>query len=146
MTSSLPDPAESRDPALEPHRGRGGIGLLPLVALFCAALVALHACGGGLDAVPPELIGTWTTPVPKMKDRYLQFTDQLVIFGTGATTKDIHRIVRIDLEGTKEGKTLYTLAYKDAHNERWTLALFYDAASGGTIQLENRTEVWHRSS
>ncbi len=146
MIPKTRDPAENRARGLKPHRRKARIGLVFLAAFFCAAPIALHACWCGLDSVPTELIGTWTTSVPKMENRYLQFTDQLVIFGTSATTRDVHRIIRIESETKKDGNKLYTFHYKDEQNERWTLALLYDAASGGTIQLKNRTEIWHRSS
>jgi hypothetical protein len=108
-------------------------------------LIAARAYRHSGSAVVPEKVkGTWTSPAPKMKDRYLQFTDGLLIFGTGNGRKAVHQILEIDSESAEKGRTLYSVHYKDAEDAKWTLRFFYSPESGGTIQFRYRPEIWHR--
>lgn len=95
--------------------------------------------------VPLHLIGIWETSAPKFEDRYLEFTERLIIFGTGEDSWKLHRIWKIETAKSKGNRILYTFHYKDSEEEKWTLALTYNPDSGGTIQLQNRDEIWEKS-
>jgi hypothetical protein len=119
--------------------------LLIGVLVVFGILIAAQAYQKSQSAVVPEKMkGTWASPAPKMKDRYLQFTDRLVIFGTGNGRKAVHDILEIDSQSAEKGRTLYTFHYKDAEGVRWTLGLYHSGRSGGTIQFRYRPEIWHR--
>ena len=94
-------------------------------------------------AFPHHLVGVWETSAPKYKDRYLEITDQLLIFGIGNGQKISHYINKINIEEEK-GETLYTFHYTDSEEEDWTLVLICRQDSSDVIRLINRDEIWRK--
>ena len=119
-----------------------------LVKTFLTIMIVISfiGCQDMQDVtVPLHLIGIWETSAPKFEDRYLEFTERLIIFGTGEDSLKLHRIWKIETTKSKGNRILYTFHYKDSEGEKWTLALTYNPDSGGTIQLQNRDEIWEKS-
>jgi hypothetical protein len=91
--------------------------------------------------VPPHLAGVWTTSEPKYLGRYLEFSDSLLIFGTGNCNEHINYIQRI--ESVKNGEsTLYTVYYRDTEGENLHMKLTYNSVAERTMQIGNRPGVW----
>jgi hypothetical protein len=113
-----------------------GLCLLALKTLSCPLFFQ--------KTIPDALRGTWSTTDPKMQDRTLQLTDRLVIFGLGHGRQQIGTVTRLQIQNGEGGSAEYTIYYCDDDRQELMLAFFYWPASGGTLQLKNRTEVWHR--
>ena len=104
--------------------------------------ICLFAFGCAQEvSIPPHLIGVWKTCAPQYEDRYLKFTEHTLTYGIGNGEEVSHTIDKIAVkEGT--GETAYTFHYKDAEGAKWTLTLTYRPDSGGTIQLQNKNDIW----
>lgn len=96
--------------------------------------------------VPQHFRGVWKTSTPKFSDRYLKFTDHLLIFGVGNGEEVQYPIRKIEVLQLEGNKTLYTFHYVDSEGEKWTFILTYNPSFGGTIQLKNRAEIWKISN
>ncbi|MEA3230407.1 MAG: hypothetical protein U9Q05_01445 [Thermodesulfobacteriota bacterium] len=112
-------------------------------------MIALSACQQEIK-VPPDLIGVWHTFAPKYKDRYIEFTDNTLIFHIGNDGEIVHAINKMKFENENFLK-LYTFYYQDSEGEKWTLSLSYDPDNyNGTIscmgafQLENSNAFWRK--
>lgn len=110
------------------------LGLLGLI-------LVLAACGAEkLDAVPPELVGTWTTADPLYAGRYIELQPKLVRFGTGEGTFAEHTVVR--LERTKnDGVMTYTVHYLDGDMEKDVWTFVHDPAHGNVIRLSHPKQI-----
>ena len=117
-----------------------------IIAFSLLALLFSHA-GCQAEAVtdiPEYLIGTWTTGAPQYDDRYLQFTSNHVMFGTGEYTYDTFIVVDIKKE-TEKFRTLYTVSYMEPSGAKYKLRFYYDADNGGLLTFKNQAHlIWAR--
>lgn len=108
---------------------------------ICLAVSFFLGCQQG-GTVPPQLIGMWKTDEPKYADRYVEFTEELLIFGTGGGAATLNQIEKVDKDNEGFG-TAYTVHYKDSEGGKWSLSLVYYPK--GTIELKNRKGVWKKA-
>jgi len=108
-------------------------------------LLILTFFGGckGEVVVPPQLIGVWTTAAPKYADRYMKLSERTLTYGIGEGEEVSHQIEKIDVE-QGNGGTMYTLYYRDAEGEKWTLIFTYSPDTR-TIQIKNSEELWEKT-
>jgi len=115
-------------------------------ALACALALALFHRGEFRDStVPGPLRGRWTTPAPKMRDRYLELTEHLVIFGLGNNRQQVCEVYQVKSFGKAGGEGRYEVHYRDADQKNSVIEFVYHPGGGGTISLRHRHEVWRRT-
>jgi hypothetical protein len=122
---------------------KGRTAVLVVMASWVAFSV-ISGCSRN-DALPEYLIGTWKTSDPKYADRYLKFSEDFVMFGTGEGKEESYYIQEIRTE-QDEGGLLYTIHYEDQEKEEWTLTFVYHPDSGGTIKLKNSDDIWEKTT
>jgi hypothetical protein len=116
--------------------------LLYLV-LSLIILISVSACDR-IKTPPPDLVGVWETDAPRYENRYIEITNESLIFGLYDSDNIVNEIKYIKLE--KEGLlSNYTIHYVDPEGEKWTLTLSHDPHNNGTLKLQNRDEVWFKS-
>ncbi len=93
--------------------------------------------------VPQHLIGEWKTSAPQYEDRYLKIAEHSLIFGIGDGEELSQDIEKVNVE-QENGETIYTIHYKDTEGERWSLILIYSTASGGTLKIKNKNDIWEK--
>jgi hypothetical protein len=113
-----------------------GRGLL--VACLCATA---FACAR--EAVPLDLIGTWTTNDARYAGRSLEIGAETLAFGAEGTrtTYRMQGIERVVEEGT--GETVFHLYYDHAGDAERELRV--RTPQPGLLRLDNHSEVWTRS-
>jgi len=104
---------------------------------------ALFGCQQEVN-VPRELVGTWNASSPKYTDRYIEFTEEALIFGLGNDETSVHAIKKIKTEVDQLGQ-VYTFYYRDSEGEKWKLSItYFPSYDDGAFKLQNRTEIWRR--
>lgn len=95
--------------------------------------------------VPQHLIGQWETSAPGYADRYLKFTNVILIYGIGNGEEISHRIEKIDFEQLGQS-TAYTFYYTDAEGDKAELSFIYRPDAGGTIRIKNDNKIWKKAA
>mgnify|MGYP001819115393 CR=1 FL=1 len=114
-----------------------------MVGIVTFGLAALFGCQQEVN-VPSEIIGTWNTSSAKYKDRYIQFTENALIFGLGNDQASVNVIKKIKNEKDQLMR-FFTFYYRDLEGEKWTLSiLYFPYQDNGVFQLQNRNELWKR--
>ena len=113
-----------------------------LAIFFLAALAGCRTIQ--LKTVPDNLVGVWTTDVPKYSDRSLELTPELLVITTGPGERTFYGVLAVDEE--PRGKdTFYTVHYVSDDREVFQLSFFYSPQKLGAIQFEHQPGVvWTR--
>ena len=106
-----------------------------------ALLAILAACQAQKEnPVPDHLLGVWTTSAPRYADRYIEIRNDIIIFGTGGETFELHALM--DITETREGESIvYTITHLNHYGQRYRLAFYYDPSTNGIIRFRNQREV-----
>lgn len=114
--------------------------------IFACALVAtsLGCQSGNEQTIPDGLSGVWVTSHPKYADRYFQLKDDVIIFGTGKETIELHALMNID--ATPYGDIIhYTISHLNHYGQYYTFSFYYNPTNDGTIWFENQKHIlWTR--
>ncbi len=111
-------------------------------ALIAFTLLSiLSGCQAEPD-VPEHLVGTWKTRAPQYADRFVEFTMDSLIFGTGGDSADSYMITKI--EEVDDGlQTLYTISYTIPEGQEFRLSFYHDLSKGGVIWFKNQDHlIW----
>ena len=116
----------------------------PLFRIVSLLLLVLGVLGGmcSKTPVPPDLIGKWTASSPTYEGRYLEISEDAVVFGTGRGTLSFHLITDVEAEPDDEGSTRYTLHYDDDDGAPWALELRFQPGDPATLRIGHRDEIW----
>jgi hypothetical protein len=115
-----------------------------LIAVTC--LVLLMGCEPRSPSLPDNLIGVWRTSDPKYAGRFLQLTQDRVIFGTGAGSVSIHPIRKIARAPRADG-ILYAIIYTNDDGQEYRLSFVHDLEHGGVIWFKNQKDIlWKRAN
>jgi hypothetical protein len=111
-----------------------------------AILTALLGCKPGeVTTLPDNLVGVWGTSEPRYRDRFMEFTKDVVIFGTGDGNQSIYSIKEVRTVRQDE-KDLYTVYYLNQEEGNSSFSFFYDTR-GGVITLKNQNDFeWKKNS
>ena len=109
-----------------------------------AVLFALVGCQR--EAVPAALIHVWRTDAPAYQDRHLEIREDLIVFGTGYGTADVHTIVDVDSEPADAKGRRYTLHYRNDDGTRMQLRVVLSPGPPESLRIEHTDEVWHRDT
>jgi hypothetical protein len=113
--------------------------LLLYSILLIVLFIFIPSCDR-LETPPPDLLGVWETDTPKYENRYIEITNESIIFGLDDGDNIVNTIKYITLE--KEGMlSVYTFHYSDPGGEAWTLTIIYDPREAA-FALQNRDDVW----
>ncbi len=117
------------------------------VFLAFAILTTFIGCPSAKDtSVPTDLIGFWTTAAPQYEDRFLQFTKDSIIFGTGDASYNIHAITKIE-KASEATPSLYTISYMNPEGQEYRFSFYHDPAHDGVITFKNQEDItWKKES
>jgi hypothetical protein len=119
------------------HSDRSHLFLCSL--LLIVLFISIPACDR-LKTPPHDLLGIWETDAPKYTNRYIEITNESIIFGLDDGDNIVNTIKYITLE--QEGSLfVYTFHYSDPTGETWTLTIIYDPHQAA-FALQNRDDVW----
>lgn len=93
-----------------------------------------------------NLTGVWTTTHPQYANRYLQFTDDSIVFGRGEVASGSYTVESMDWEPSGSGK-LVRITYSDDESTEYQFNFSYVPQNGGMIWMKNQIKIiWHRTS
>jgi len=119
------------------------VGLLVVVvaAILVARLVLWEK--PGFAEVTPRLFGLWTTTHPEFNDRYVEFEQNRVIFGTGGTGVVKFKVSGMDAEKIGDIDH-YTVYYSDLAGTKHLVDVFLDEP-GEVLRFTDSAEArWTR--
>jgi len=118
-------------------------------SLVCFIMLMLMACiscqNQNSATVPEHLIGIWRSADARYADRYLEFSKNLVTFGTGSNSEATHHVQKVEPEKFDDNGIVYTFYYKDKERETGQLTLTYNPGPVPNIRLKNHREIWQLS-
>lgn len=95
---------------------------------------------GNGKAIPDDLSGLWKTSDPNYTDRYFEIKDDVIIFGTGRETIELHALM--DIDAILYGDViLYTISHLNHEGQYYTFSFFYDSADDGAIWFKNQKNI-----
>jgi hypothetical protein len=114
--------------------------LVPLIMSLCA-------CNGKrLSALPPQLLGDWTTTDARYHGRSMNLAANQVTFGMGGTGSDRPERVEGVRLITAENNEEYNIALRTPENSSDRLILEFEAGHGGEIHLKSQPRIiWTRA-
>ncbi|MGH7381891.1 MAG: hypothetical protein ACREKR_06620 [Candidatus Methylomirabilales bacterium] len=117
------------------------------ILIAFALLATLSGCQSEKDSTVPEhLLGQWTTPHPKYADRYFEIRNDVIIFGHGGESFEVHALTDVD-QTREEGSILYTITHLNHDGKRFTFAFYYDPANNGAVRFKNQRDiVWTKET
>jgi hypothetical protein len=125
---------------------------LPYVIAFLVILVPLLRNPPGNNKVPEYLVGVWRTTTPKYEDRYIQFAQHNLIFGTGKFKGEAFIVADIQSTPADEGaqgdaskRMLFTIRYMRADKLTYELSFYYDPPPAEVITFKNQGKLkWRK--
>ena len=118
-----------------------GLLVVIVVAIMVARLVLWEK--PEFAEVTPRLFGLWTTTYPEFNDRYVEFEQNRVIFGTGGTGVVKFKVSGMDVEKIGDIDH-YTVFYRDLAGTKRTVDLFLDEP-GEVLRFTDSAEArWTR--
>ena len=117
---------EDRRPAARMFLIWAGVAVILVVAL--GAFLGREDTGS--KAVPPQLVGTWTSAHPDYSDRYLVLTSDSITFGIGGTSTVIYSIIGVAVEKDQEGNQHFVVHFRGVDGTRFRREIVLD--EGGT--------------
>lgn len=117
-----------------------------MIAAATALLVTLAGCQAQKkNPVPDHLLGVWTTSTPRYADRYIEIRNDMIIFGTGGDTFELH--VLAEFKEVREGEALlYTIIHLNHFGQPYSLSFYYEPSGDGIIRFKNQREiVWTKA-
>jgi len=114
--------------------------------LFLHLLLSLTiGCDGSNTSFPAGLKGRWITDASRYKDRYIEFSNTTLVFGTGENLPKIWFVNKVGK--IEKGKTVeWTLNCQNISGDSIDIVLFYEAEKDGEqIFLKNKEKIlWTR--
>ena len=93
-----------------------------------------------------NLMGVWISTHPQYANRYLQFTDDSIVFGRGGEASGSYTVDAMDWAPTESGK-LVRITYSDDESTEYQLNFSYVPQNGGMIWMKNNKQaIWRRTS
>lgn len=114
---------------------------LTRIVLAIALFATIIGCQSQTsNTVPEKLLGVWKTSHPKYADRFIEIKNDVIIFGTGGESFELHALA--DTSESREGKFFfYTISHINHHGQRYTFAFYYDLDDGGTMRFKNQRRI-----
>ncbi len=121
---------------------------LPYVVVFLAILTPLLHNPPRNNQVPPDLIGVWRSTTPGYEDRYFQFAQRNLVFGTGGIEGEAYMIAEVQSSPAEEGtqgeagkRTLFTIRYMKTDKLEYELSFFYDPPPVEVITFKHQEKL-----
>ena len=97
------------------------------------------------DFLPSEILGTWTTAVPKYQGRFFELTEVYIVFGIGDNKVEIYFITDIKRTIDDIG-VLYTVMAQNLKGINDKFSFYYKRERIGAIRLKNQQGIlWTKS-
>jgi hypothetical protein len=113
------------------------------ILIACVFLVA-H-CGKKEDDFPQILLGRWETEAERYQDRYIEFSRELIIYGTGADAPNIYFVRKVN-QKQNGSETEYTFVCTDTEHTEFDF-IFHVEGGGDSLNLRlnnPREVVWNK--
>jgi hypothetical protein len=112
-------------------RWQTAVGLLALGVIAC----------GATETLPPELLGTWRTDNPVLRESYFELREGWVVFGADRYRASMHPI-RSVASTRSGGSTEYDIEYTDEDGAFLPLHLVYTPGSPPRLRVGQRPDAW----
>ena len=123
-------------------KNAGSKGMTPRRIVAAMALLAtLAGCQAQKESpVPDHLLGVWSTSAPRYGDRYIEIRNDMIIFGTGGDTFELHALTEVT--EAREGEAIvYTITHLNHFGQPYTLSFYYEPTSDGIMRFKNQKEI-----
>lgn len=121
---------------------------LPYAIAFLVILAPLLHNPPRDNKVPPYLIGVWRSTTPGYEDRYFQFAQRNLVFGTGGIEGESYMIAEIQsspadesAQGGASKRMLFTIQYMKMDKQEYQLSFYYDPAPAEVITFKNQEKL-----
>ncbi len=139
---------------LAKFRSREPQALPPVLALIfefaafaCIPLIFmgyLLLSNGSSTSAFAILNGLWKTKASGYADRFMEISDNVIMFGTGGDTLESYVIKAVEIE-PEDTKTLYTITYLDTDMNAFRLSLYYEPDDQPLITFKHQDHLtWTR--
>lgn len=93
---------------------------------------------------PDELRGTWRTSDPALEDRFIEFRERTIAFGTGGILEEVLAIRAIESGASAlRGHVRYRITLADAEGSPSEFLVDYQQqAIVPSLRAQNRSEIW----
>ena len=123
-----------------------------IITLAILVIFFIPACEqNNLSIFPSTLLGIWNTDDSRYKNRYIEFFENRIIFGTG-DIESYTLFVNTIKENSKKPTIEWTLFCEDVEGNPSAMVIFYRPATdnipqGASIRLKNKKSiVWYKSN
>lgn len=117
------------------------------IFLSLAVLILFFGCQSGRPArLPSELIGVWETSAPEYKDCSIELTKDYIIFTNSRSATHVETNFVLNMKRVPErGHFLWTILYKNIHEQKYKFSFYFYPKKDGVIRLKNQTDVeWRK--
>jgi hypothetical protein len=116
-------------------------GAGPMTWVLALLMAAAAGCLG--EEFPAQLIGTWMATSPSHQGRFIEISEEHVIFSSDEShsiSYTIHGIESMELDGILE----YTIEYRGVGSDSRRLTLRLSDGDPVAIELANQDGIWVR--
>ncbi len=125
---------------------------LPYVVVFLVILAPLLHDPPRNNTVPPYLLGVWRSTTPGYEDRYFQFAERNLVFGTGGIEGEAYMVAEIEsspvdesAQGDASKRLLFKIRYMKMDKLEYELSFYYDPPPAEVITFKNQEKLkWTR--
>lgn len=121
---------------------------LPYAVVFLVILAPLLHNPPRDNRVPPYLVGVWRSATPGYEDRYFQFAQRTLIFGTGGIEGEAYMVAEVqsapadEIAQSKAGKRqLFTIRYMKMDRQEYELSFYYDPEPEEVITFKHQEKL-----
>ena len=129
------------EPYTSPDRYR--MSVMGTILIACALFV-VH-CGKSKDDFPQMLLGMWITEAEPYQDRYIEFSREMIVFGTGAGAPNIYFIRKVHQKRNGQENEVTFVCTNTEDTEFVFVFRIEDGSDGLILRLNNpRAVVWSK--
>ncbi len=111
--------------------------------VWALAFAMIAAAGCIREELPEQLIGTWTATAPSHQGRFIEITEEHIIFSSDENHSVFYSIRGIESRQL-EGITEYTIEYRGVGGGSRRISLRLSEGETVAIELANQDGIWIR--
>ena len=129
----------------EPNTSPGPYRMLVMgLILIACAFLTVH-CGKTKDDFPQMLLGKWITVAERYQDRYIEFSREMIIFGTGTDAPNMYFIHKVKQKQNGPENEITFVCTNTEDTEFVFLFHVEDGRDGLKLRLNNpQNVVWNK--
>lgn len=144
IPQTLPRPSRTLPRLIFKSGSKGKLGALLGLLILVAAGVRIAPLLSGPDAVPAELVGSWTTDDGRYAGRHLELTPGTLTFRTSAREATEYAVRRVERRPISQGSAYVITTYSERAGDYILLLEYQDGQK--TIALGKPARgLWRRT-